>query len=140
VDCFKVSNGQTPLPDWPDTFPGQVTRQNESDGCTRGCLITIQAHEPSAEPCKEGVHCLKIVELLRNAGVCCRIGQALARAELRIKMSQSSVLEHAWLQFELANPVLNLARNKQWTASKFEMDGLLCLMGRHLPNASYTSK
>jgi hypothetical protein len=65
-------------------------------------------------------------------GVRCWIGQALAQAELRIKMSQSSVLEHAWFQFEPASPVLNLARNKQWTASKFEMDGLFCLMGQTL--------
>jgi hypothetical protein len=70
VDCLKtgglLQNGWTALLDRPDTCPGQVTRQNESDHCTGPCLITIQAREPSAAPCKEGVDCLKTGGLLRN--------------------------------------------------------------------------
>jgi hypothetical protein len=38
VDCLKTGgllrNGRSPLPDRPDTCPGQVTRQNESEQCT----------------------------------------------------------------------------------------------------------
>jgi hypothetical protein len=32
------------------------------------------------------------------------------------------------MQLKPASPVLNLAK-KEWTASKFEMDGLLCRIG-----------
>jgi hypothetical protein len=68
VDCLKtgglLQNGWTALPDRPDTCPGQVMHQNESEQCTRACLIPIQACEPSAQPCKEGVDSLKMGGLL----------------------------------------------------------------------------
>jgi hypothetical protein len=70
VDCLKTGgllhNGWTPLPDQPGTCPRRVTCQNESEPCTRASLIPIQAHEPSAEPCKEGVDCLKTGGLHQN--------------------------------------------------------------------------
>jgi hypothetical protein len=70
VDCLKTGrlfrNGVTPLLDRPGTCPRQVTHKNESDQCTRACLIPIRACEPSAEPCKEGVACLKTGGLLRS--------------------------------------------------------------------------
>jgi hypothetical protein len=54
-----------------------------------------------------------------------RIGQTPAKGQVCIKKGQSSVLEHVSSQFVPSIPVLNLAK-KEWTASKFEMDGLLC--------------
>jgi hypothetical protein len=70
LDCLKtgglLQNGRTPLPDGPHTCPRQVMRKNESEQCNRACLIPIQACEPSAAPCKEGVDCLKTGGLLQN--------------------------------------------------------------------------
>jgi hypothetical protein len=70
VDCLKTSgplqNTWTPLPDRPDTCPRQFLRHNESEQCTRACLISIRGHKPSAEPCIERVHCLKTGGLLQH--------------------------------------------------------------------------
>jgi hypothetical protein len=70
VDCLKTGGllqiGWTPLPDWADICPGQATHHNESEQCTRACLISIWGHEPSAGPCKKGMHSLKIGGLLRH--------------------------------------------------------------------------
>jgi hypothetical protein len=98
VDCLKTSglvrNGWTPLPDWPGTCPRRVIRQNEAEQYSRACLIPIQAREPSAEPCKEGVAWLKIGGLLRNGWTLFQIGETPAQGKLRVKMSQRSVPEH----------------------------------------------
>jgi hypothetical protein len=70
VDCLKTDgllrNGWTPLPDGPHSCPKQVMHQNESEQCTRACLIPIRGCEPSSEPRKEGVDCMKTSGLLRN--------------------------------------------------------------------------
>jgi hypothetical protein len=70
VDCLKTGgllrNGRTPLRDWPDTRSRRVTCQDKSEQCTRACLILLRGREPSAEPCMEGVDCLKSGGLLQN--------------------------------------------------------------------------
>jgi hypothetical protein len=102
LDCLKTGgllrNGWTPLPDGPHTCPRQVMRQNESEHCTRACLIPIRALEPSTKPCKEGVDCFEM------DGVRCQIGQTLAQDKLHIKMSQSSVVEHFLLPIQDCGP------------------------------------
>jgi hypothetical protein len=70
VDCLKtgglLQNGWTPLLDQSGTCPRRVMRQNRAEQCTRACLISIWGCKPSAEPCKQGVDCLKIGGLLRS--------------------------------------------------------------------------
>jgi hypothetical protein len=50
----------------PENGPRRVTCENELEQCTRAFLIPIQGCEPSAEPCKGGVDCLKTGGLLQN--------------------------------------------------------------------------
>jgi hypothetical protein len=68
MNCLKtvglLQNGWTLLPDWGATRPRQPTCQNESEKCARAHLIPIRARDPSAEPCKEGMDCLKTGGLL----------------------------------------------------------------------------
>jgi hypothetical protein len=54
------------LVDRPGTCSRQVTFQNESEQCTRACLIPFRARKASPEPCKEGADCLKIGGLLQS--------------------------------------------------------------------------
>jgi hypothetical protein len=119
VDCLKTAgllrNGWTPLPDWPGTCPRQVTRQNEAEQYSRACLIPIQAREPSAEPFKEAVDCLKTGGLLRNGwtplpdqpGTCPRRVTRQNKAE----QCTRACLIPIWT----TSSVLNLAK-KEWTA------------------------
>jgi hypothetical protein len=54
------------LPDWPGTCPRRVMCQSESEKCPGACVIPIRAREPSAEPCKEAMDCLKTSGLPQN--------------------------------------------------------------------------
>jgi hypothetical protein len=73
----------------------------------------------------------------------CQIGPTPAQGELRVKMSQSSLLEHLWCQFKPASPVLNLAK-KEWTASKsvdcFKMHGIFCRISQALAQGDFSVK
>jgi hypothetical protein len=82
------------LSDQPSTCPRRFQCQNESEQCTAACLIPIWGREPSAGPCSEGVDCLKTSGLLRNRWTPLPDRPNTYQGELRVKMSQGSVLEH----------------------------------------------
>jgi hypothetical protein len=149
-DCLKTSgllrNGWSPLPDRPDTCPRQPTRQNESEQCIRACLIPIWGREPSAEPCKEGVDCLKTGGLLQNGwtplldrpGTC--PGQVTRRNES--ERSTRACLIPIQAREPSAEPckegvdcwkICGPLRSLKWTNS-------FAGLAQHLPKVSYVSE
>jgi hypothetical protein len=139
-----LRNKRTPLPDWPDTCQRRVTCKNESEHCTRACLIPILAHKPSAEPCKEGVDFLKTGGLFQHGRTPLLDGPDNCPRQV-MHQNESEQCTRAclipiWGCEPSAEPckegmdclkIGGLLRSLKWS---------FAALARHLPRASYMSK